>query len=60
MADIRTNLRLPEELYAQIKQLAARDLRSVNAQMIALLQEAIAHRQQELQRQEQRPDQELR
>lgn len=47
MADVRTNLRIPEELYEQIKQLAAKEYRSINAQMIALLQEALDNRQGE-------------
>jgi hypothetical protein len=47
MAEIRTNLRLPEELYIQIKQLAEQELRSINAEMIVLLQTAVLHKQQE-------------
>lgn len=56
MADVRTNLRIPEELYEQIKQLAAKELRSINAQMIALLQEAIEKRQGAQQRRADQPD----
>ncbi len=41
MAEVRTNLRLPEELYEQIKQLADKELRSINAQMVVLLQSAV-------------------
>jgi hypothetical protein len=44
MGDVRTNLRLPEELYGQIKALAEQDLRSINAQMVALLRDAVAQR----------------
>jgi len=46
MAEVRTNLRLPEELYSQIKHLAEQELRSINAEMIVLLQAAVAHKQQ--------------
>src|SRR3712207_4170752 len=42
MADVRTNLRLPEELYEEIKRLAEKELRSINAQMVILLQSAVA------------------
>ncbi len=41
MADVRTNLRLPEELYEQVKQLADKEMRSINAQMVVLLQAAV-------------------
>gem|GEM_PF-2707342 len=42
MAEVRTNLRLPEALYEQVKQLADKELRSINAQMVVLLQSAVA------------------
>ena len=42
MAEVRTNLRLPEDLYEQVKQLADKELRSINAQMVVLLQSAVA------------------
>ena len=42
MAEVRTNLRLPEDLYEQVKQLADKELRSINAQMVVLLQSALA------------------
>ncbi len=45
MAEIRTNLRLPDELYNTIKQLATKDLRSINAEIVILLQEAVAARE---------------
>jgi hypothetical protein len=45
--DTKTNLRLPEELYEQIKQLASKELRSINAQMVILLQEAVERRQRD-------------
>lgn len=44
MADVKTNVRLPEELYEAIKRLAERDLRSINAQIQALLREAVEAR----------------
>lgn len=44
-SDVKTNLRLPEELYEQIKRLADAELRSINQQMVALLREAIERRQ---------------
>ncbi len=44
MADVKTNLRLPEELYEAIKQLAAKDVRSINAQITVLLKEAVERR----------------
>ncbi len=44
MAEVKTNVRLPEELYEEIKKLAERDLRSINAQIQALLREAIEAR----------------
>ena len=44
---VNTNVRgIPDELYETIKALAEQDLRSVNAELIVLLQEAVAHRQQ--------------
>lgn len=42
--DARYPLRLPDELYKQIRQLAESDNRSVNAEIVTLLQEAIEHR----------------
>lgn len=42
MADVRTNLRVPEELYEQIKDLSEKELRSINAQMVVLLQAGLA------------------
>jgi len=56
VADVRTNLRIPEELYEQIKHLAAKEYRSINAQMIALLQEALEKRQGEQQHHEKHDD----
>lgn len=44
MADVKTNVRLPEELYEAIKKLAEHDLRSINAEIQALLREAIEAR----------------
>ena len=54
MAEVRTNLRLPEELYEQIKQLADKELRSINAQMVILLQSAVAAQQRSQRREDDR------
>lgn len=43
--EVRTNLRLPGDLYERIKQIAADERRSANAQMVVLLQEALLARQ---------------
>ncbi len=42
MEEVRTNLRLPAPLYEQIKRIADKELRSINAQMVVLLSEAVA------------------
>ena len=55
MAEVRTNLRLPEDLYEQVKQLADKELRSINAQMVVLLQSAVAANQR-IQRREAEQD----
>jgi len=55
MAEVRTNLRLPEDLYEQVKQLADKELRSINAQMVVLLQSALAANQR-IQRREAEQD----
>ncbi len=47
MGEVRTNLRLPEELYEQIKQLADKEMRSINAQMVVLLQSAVGSRRKQ-------------
>ncbi len=47
MGEVKTGLRLPDELYERIKQLAEKDLRSVNAQMVTLLREAIEARERD-------------
>lgn len=44
--EVKTGLRIPDELYEAIKKIAEKDLRSINAQMVVLLQEAVAARQQ--------------
>lgn len=46
MADkeAKTNLRLPEELYERIRQLAEQERRSINSQMVIMLEEAFAYR----------------
>lgn len=50
MGEIKTGLRLPEELYEAIKRLAEKDLRSINAQIVTLLKEAIEAREREQKR----------
>lgn len=41
-----TNVRgIPDDLYEAIKMMAEKDLRSINAEIIVLLQEAVARRQ---------------
>ena len=45
MGEVRTNLRLPEELYEQIKRLAEKEFRSINAEMVVLLKAAVANTQ---------------
>lgn len=43
---VNTNVRgIPDALYEAIKALAEKDMRSVNAELIVLLQEAVAQRQ---------------
>ncbi len=44
MAEAKTNLRLPEELYERIRQLAEQERRSINSQMVVMLEEAFAYR----------------
>lgn len=46
MADVRTNLRLPEELYERIRRLAEHERRSINAQMVVLLEDGFAYQEQ--------------
>lgn len=50
MAEVRTNLRLPDEMYEQIKDVAGKDRRSINAQIVVLLQEALEERQRKEER----------
>ncbi len=45
--DKRFSLRLPEELHAQLVELAEEDMRSIHAEIIMLLKEAIAARQKQ-------------
>lgn len=49
MADkeAKTNLRLPEELYAKIRALAERERRSINQQMVVMLEEAVETRRKD-------------
>ncbi len=44
--EVKTGIRIPEELYEAIKKLSETDLRSINAQMVILLQEAVEARRQ--------------
>ena len=44
MEEVKTNIRIPGELYEAIKRLAAEDLRSINAEVVILLREAVAAR----------------
>jgi hypothetical protein len=53
MSEVKTNLRLPDELYESIKRLADRELRSINAQMIVLLTRAVKQASPEQQPMEQ-------
>jgi len=49
--EVKTQLRLPGDLHEAIKRLAEQELRSLNAQIITLLREAMAARaRQEVQR----------
>lgn len=43
--EVKTQLRLPPELHAVIKTLAEKDRRSLNAEIVVLLEQAIATRQ---------------
>lgn len=43
---VNTNVRgIPNDLYEEIKALAEKDMRSINVEIIVLLQEAVAQRQ---------------
>ena len=42
--EVKTNLRIPEELYEHIRRWAEKDLRSINAEIQILLREAIEAR----------------
>lgn len=55
MGEVKTGLRLPEELYEAIKQIADEQLRSINAQMVALLREAVERHQRQAKRDEAQP-----
>lgn len=46
MEEKRITLRLPAELHADIEELAQEDLRSLNAEIVVLLREAVAARKQ--------------
>ena len=43
--EVKTNLRLPEDLYEKVKRWADKDLRSINAEIQVLLREAIEARE---------------
>jgi hypothetical protein len=45
MGEVKTGLRLPDDLYEAIKRLAEKELRSINAQIVTLLKEAIEARE---------------
>lgn len=42
MKNVRTELRLPEELHAQIKGMADEEMRSMNAQIVLMLKRDLA------------------
>ena len=42
--EVKTQLRIPGEMHEEIKRLADQDFRSLNAEILALLQEAIERR----------------
>ena len=42
--EVKTQLRLPTELHGQVKRLADEDLRSLNAEIVILLREALQAR----------------
>jgi hypothetical protein len=44
-AIVAVNVRLPAELHARLVQLAAKEYRSLNRQMLALMEEALAERE---------------
>lgn len=44
MVEVRTNVRIPEQLYGHVKALAQEDIRSINAEVVILLKEAVARR----------------
>ena len=46
MEEKRITLRLPEEVHAAIAELARQDVRSLNAEILVLLREAVAARLQ--------------
>ena len=43
--EVKTNLRLPEDLYEMVKRWAEKDLRSINAEIQVLLREAVEARE---------------
>lgn len=47
MGEVKTGLRVPDELYEAIKRLAEKELRSINAQIVTLLKEAVERREKE-------------
>jgi hypothetical protein len=42
--EVKTQLRLPAEMHAEIKRLADEDVRSLNAEIVVLLREALLAR----------------
>lgn len=53
VADKKYTLRIPEDLHAQIETAAKKERRSLHAQMLVMIQEALDRRQQQ-----QKPDRE--
>jgi hypothetical protein len=55
-AIVDTRVRVPTDIYEQIKAAAVQERRSINAQMIVLFQEALAFRQRKPQDSAQKDD----
>jgi hypothetical protein len=43
--EVKSNIRLPEELYESIKRLAEEEVRSINGQIVVLLRKAVAQQE---------------
>jgi hypothetical protein len=46
--EVKTQLRIPAEMHEAIKRLADEELRSLNAQILTLLREALSRRRQQV------------